>query len=137
MYLNLYNNSLSTLDGFEALKHLKWLNVSGNQLKSLSTLSKNLQLEFIDASNNLIHDVDDLYDLFGLKSLNLNGNLLRSLRSAQTNLPRGIENFFIDENEIEDLGELSYLSSFERLGNLSIKNNPCLVSSLIKTLELN
>lgn len=137
MYLNLYNNSLSTLDGFEALKHLKWLNVSGNQLKSLSTLSKNLQLEFIDASNNLIHDVDDLYDLFGLKSLNLNGNLLRSLRSAQTNLPRGIENFFIDENEIEDLGELSYLSSFERLGNLSIKNNPCLVSSLIKTLEFN
>lgn len=32
-YLNLLNNSLSSLDCFKQLKNLRWLNVSGNQIK--------------------------------------------------------------------------------------------------------
>ena len=40
-YVNLLNNSLSSLDGFKELKLLIWINVSGNQIKVSLILSPN------------------------------------------------------------------------------------------------
>ncbi|XP_015686020.1 centrosomal protein of 97 kDa-like, partial [Protobothrops mucrosquamatus] len=62
-------------------------------------------------------------------TLLLHGNIITSLRSAPSCLPQGLTIFSLAENEIRDLNEISFLTCFPKLEQLSIMNNPCVMAT--------
>lgn len=150
--LELRNNSLADLAFLLNNKEevyfpkLKRLDLSLNQLSSLSHISKMPDLEDLNLSNNNLHDLEEISQLSKLKNLDLTDNEylrdlplkkiesleslnlsscgLSSLNLIQEN--KQIKHLYLSYNEIKDL---SQLADFEKLETLYLSNNS------IKSLE--
>ncbi|KAM6140832.1 centrosomal protein of 97 kDa [Pterocles gutturalis] len=127
--LNLPHNSIGYVEGLKDLVHLEWLNLSGNNLKAMEQINSCLSLQHLDLSDNNIAQLGDLSKLTSLKTLLLHGNIITSLRTAPVCLPQNLTVFSLAENEIRDLNEVSFLASLRQLEQLSIMNNPCVIST--------
>ncbi|KAK3595229.1 hypothetical protein CHS0354_021545 [Potamilus streckersoni] len=127
--LNLSNNSLVSIDGLRDLVELTWLNLSGNSVKVIEGLQTNVNLQHLDLSDNSISSLSDISMLQGLQTLLLHGNILTTLRQAPQFLPSSIVILSLAENEISDINEVSYLSCFAQLQQLSVMNNPFLMTT--------
>ncbi|PFI72437.1 leucine-rich repeat domain-containing protein [Bacillus cereus] len=68
------------LNSFSGLTSLIWLNLSCNQIKDVSFLSRLTSLEFLYLNANKIINVSPLASLTALKHLNLNANKINDLR---------------------------------------------------------
>ncbi|XP_005237547.2 centrosomal protein of 97 kDa isoform X1 [Falco peregrinus] len=127
--LNLPHNSIGYVEGLKDLVHLEWLNLAGNNLKAIEQINSCLSLQHLDLSDNNIAQLSDLSKLTLLKTLLLHGNIITSLRTAPVCLPQNLTVFSLAENEIRDLNEVSFLTSFHQLEQLSIMNNPCVMAT--------
>ncbi|NXK12316.1 CEP97 protein, partial [Herpetotheres cachinnans] len=127
--LNLPHNSIGYVEGLKDLVHLEWLNLAGNNLKAIEQINSCLSLQHLDLSDNNIAQLGDLSKLTSLKTLLLHGNIITSLRTAPVCLPQNLTVFSLAENEIRDLNEVSFLTSFRQLEQLSIMNNPCVMAT--------
>ncbi|XP_070606175.1 centrosomal protein of 97 kDa [Erythrolamprus reginae] len=127
--LNLPHNSIGNVEGLKELMYLEWLNLAGNNLKTIDQISCCSSLQHLDLSDNNISQIGDISRLSSLKTLLLHGNIITSLRSAPSCLPQGLTIFSLAENEIRDLNEISFLTSFPKLEQLSIMNNPCVMAT--------
>ncbi|XP_026519732.1 centrosomal protein of 97 kDa [Notechis scutatus] len=127
--LNLPHNSIGNVEGLKELVYLEWLNLAGNNVKTIDQISCCTSLQHLDLSDNNIPQIGDISRLSSLKTLLLHGNIITSLRSAPSCLPQGLTIFSLAENEIRDLNEISFLTSFPKLEQLSIMNNPCVMAT--------
>ncbi|XP_043926896.1 centrosomal protein of 97 kDa isoform X2 [Protopterus annectens] len=127
--LNLPNNSIGCVEGLKDLVHLEWLNLAGNNLKSTDHLNNASHLQHLDLSENNISQIGDLSKLTSLQTLLLHGNMITTLRSAPAQIPHGLLILSLAENEIRDLNEVSFLASFPKLEQLSVMNNPCVMTA--------
>ncbi|XP_015668697.1 centrosomal protein of 97 kDa [Protobothrops mucrosquamatus] len=127
--LNLPHNSIGYVEGLKELMYLEWLNLAGNNLKTIDQISCCISLQHLDMSDNNISQIGDISKLSSLKTLLLHGNIITSLRSAPSCLPQGLTIFSLAENEIRDLNEISFLTCFPKLEQLSIMNNPCVMAT--------
>ncbi|XP_064595237.1 uncharacterized protein LOC135461889 [Liolophura sinensis] len=122
--LNLPNNSIVSVEGLSNLTNLMWLNLSGNSIKVIENLSSNIHLQHLDFSDNCISSLSDLSFLGHLRTLLLHGNMISSVRTVPDFLPNSIVALSLAENELDNLAEISCLSSLIHLEQLSIMNNP-------------
>ncbi|XP_053168623.1 centrosomal protein of 97 kDa isoform X2 [Hemicordylus capensis] len=127
--LNLPHNSIGYVEGLKDLACLEWLNLAGNNLKTIDQINICTSLQHLDLSDNNISQIGDISKLLSLKTLLLHGNIITSLRTAPACLPQGLAILSLAENEIRDLNEISFLSSFPELEQLSIMNNPCVMAT--------
>ncbi|XP_076974632.1 centrosomal protein of 97 kDa-like isoform X2 [Tamandua tetradactyla] len=127
--LNLPHNSIGYVEGLKELVHLEWLNLAGNNLKAMEQISSCTALQHLDLSDNNIPQIGDLSKLVSLKTLLLHGNIITSLRMTPAYVPRSLAILSLAENEIRDLNEISFLASLTELEQLSIMNNPCVMST--------
>ncbi|XP_060090565.1 centrosomal protein of 97 kDa isoform X2 [Heteronotia binoei] len=127
--LNLPHNSIGYVEGLKDLVHLEWLNLAGNNLKLMDQLNSCTSLQHLDLSDNNISQIGDISKLSSLKTLLLHGNIITSLRTTPACLPQGLAILSLAENEVRDLNEISFLSSFPELEQLSIMNNPCVMAT--------
>lgn len=116
--LSLVGCSLSSLAGLEALTELEVLDVSDNDLTSLSPISGLPSLAELYAAGNALTDCSDLSELTGLVYLDLSSNQLEDL-SALTGMKR-LRTLYVQRNTISDLAPLSGLTE---LTTLDVANN--------------
>ncbi|CAF0769438.1 unnamed protein product [Rotaria sordida] len=124
--LNLSYNLIDSIDCLRTLQNLVMLNISNNNIHSIAILNACHTLQSLDASENSIQQIEDLSHLIELKYLNLHKNFLDTLISIPRYWPKSLHTLIISDNEIQDLTEISYLSSFFNLNTFYIINNPCL-----------
>ncbi|CAF0823061.1 unnamed protein product [Adineta steineri] len=124
--LNLSHNLIDSIDSLKSLQNLVMLNISNNNISSIAILNSCHALQSLDASGNSIQQIEDLSQLTKLKYLNLHKNFIDTLNSVSRHWPKSLHTLVISDNEIQDLTEISYLSSFISLNTLYIIDNPCL-----------
>ncbi|CAM9669139.1 unnamed protein product, partial [Phaeothamnion confervicola] len=89
VHLNLSENHLERLEGFDALPQLQELDVSRNRLAATTGLSRNTRLRSLSFAGNAIRRVDGLEPLRELRDLDLSDNSLRTsvaLRALSLNV---------------------------------------------------
>ncbi|CAF4506209.1 unnamed protein product, partial [Rotaria sp. Silwood2] len=124
--LNLSYNLIESIDYLRTLQNLVMLNISNNNIHSIAILNACHALQSLDASENAIQQIEDLSQLTALKYLNLHKNFIDILISIPRYWPKSLHTLVISDNEIQDLTEISYLSSFFNLNTFYIVDNPCL-----------
>ncbi|GMH62661.1 hypothetical protein TrRE_jg3969 [Triparma retinervis] len=82
--VDLSNNSLSTLDGFEVLVNLAHLNVSENSISSLWGLNANTKLVELHISRNSIRLIEGLERLKRLKVADLSHNRIKTYSDVRS-----------------------------------------------------
>lgn len=91
------------LPGLKDLRHLQWLSLANNKLKSLQNIQFSVSLVHLDVSDNQIANLMDLSSLTKLKTLLLNRNSIQSLERAPLYLPAALSVLGLAENKIGDL----------------------------------
>ncbi|WPC41011.1 cell wall-binding repeat-containing protein [Clostridium sp. JS66] len=91
--LDLTNQNIVSISGLENLVHLKSLNLSYNQIKDISPIVRLDELENLNLSHNNIEDVSYISNLVNLKELNLSDNKISDLDHSR--------NMYKEENETE------------------------------------
>lgn len=131
--LNLKGNNIEDLEGiFKVSNTITHLQLSANQLKNISLLSKFKNLEYLDLSTNKIFDITPLKNLNQLKFLYIDNNQINTI--PKFSYPRLIE-LWIYSNNIIDINNLKYLKSIK---SLNVSNNKIVdISVLTKLKNLN
>lgn len=114
---NQFNNLSSKFDKFE---NLQILNLSYNKLTNLRCLKELRNLTSLDLSFNLIENIEFLENFKMLHYLNLSHNKIKGQINFRNLILWFLEDLIIDNNEINELINLSELPS---LINLSANNN--------------
>ncbi|CAF3210006.1 unnamed protein product [Rotaria socialis] len=82
-YLNLRSNQIRNIDNLDSLQYLQQLNLSCNQLESLTGFPERLNfLEVLDLADNQLHnlsDIDRLSEFHLIRDLNLRGNKITEI----------------------------------------------------------
>ncbi|GFY71397.1 carboxypeptidase N subunit 2 [Trichonephila inaurata madagascariensis] len=120
--LDLSHNKLETISPeiFEALRNLREINLSDNEIRILGDLfSKNSRLERIDLSRNLIQSCDSIfYGLQNLKSIDLSYNQLE----VPHELPPEVGELYLQNNLLTSLINLN-IHSLTYLRYLDVERN--------------
>ncbi|RUS84615.1 hypothetical protein EGW08_007642 [Elysia chlorotica] len=127
--LSLSNNSIISIEGLDQLKQLTWLDLSSNSIKTIEHLPHGGKLHYIDLSDNDISMISDLEHLKELKTLLLHSNNISTIKSAAQHLPQSLTVLSLADNNLCDLNEICYLNGLDKLQQLSIADNPCVLSS--------
>ncbi|AWI03697.1 cell wall-binding repeat-containing protein [Clostridium drakei] len=96
--LDLTNQNILSISGLENLIHLKSLNLSYNQIKDISPIVRLDELENLNLSHNNIEDISYISNLVNLKEVNLSDNQISDLDHSR--------NMYKEENATE-YGETS------------------------------
>lgn len=72
--VDLSNNNLTDLDGLGQLHHIERLYLSNNHIWMLDAISNLSNLQVLDISNNHVNDLSSLFELMHLNYLNVMGN---------------------------------------------------------------
>lgn len=108
---------ISTLASITKLKKLEQLNISNNQLKSLTGLNKLDSLTFAHLNNNEISKLESLNNLQNLKELNLSNNEIT--RVELLSILQNIQTLDLHHNSIKDLSPIKNI--IERIGIINDK----------------
>ncbi len=150
--INLKNNSINDLDGLlKVANTLTHLNLSGNRLNKINSISTFKELKYLDLSSNQITDITGLSNLKNLEYLYLDNNNITTI--PELNLPKLIE-FWAYSNKINDIStfkdltsikslnisnnqisNISHLAKLKKLEVLSVSNNRIIEISTLKTLK--
>ena len=99
--LDLYDNLISHIKGFEGLVNLTSLDLSFNKIKHikrLETLKKLTDLYFVQ---NKISTIEGLEGLGKLRNLELGGNRIREIQGLDT--LTGLEELWLGKNKIKEI----------------------------------
>ena len=72
----------------------------------------------------------DLRHMKSLSTVLFHGNMITSLRFAAEALPKSVAILSLAENELQDLTEVSHLYHLPALEQLSVMNNPAVISGV-------
>lgn len=116
-----YNAEISSLEGLQYAKNLKYIGLSGNYIKDLSPILGITTLESVDLSNNLLTDISGLGSTkwTALNYINLNNNFINFKNSTNyntlKNIMKSIQNEYYDwENELTQ----TINSQYENIGEI-------------------
>ena len=118
-HLNLSNNQLGSLTDLSHLKNLQYVNLANNSLKNLDGFSNLTHLRELRVDRNEISGIEGILDLDGLLTLDLRRNKLKSIDLSTAQLRR-LTDLDLSENSICSVKGLSSLKS---LSNLNLSNN--------------
>lgn len=135
--LDLSDNNIPCIEGISSLKNLEWLNLSGNSIEEVENLDKSINLNHLDLSENSVAVISGLRTLKKLKTLLLHGNLISSLAVIKDELSTSVCTLSLADNDISDLNEIVNLSSLVNLEQLSLVNNPCVMTNGLWRQEIN
>ena len=120
--INLSNNSITGINGFNDLKDLTIFKISNNQLTIIPIFENCPKLSYLDLSNNEINyfridNYDNSKDS-NIKTLLLSNNNIEFLEF--TKYFQKVEHLDLSQNQLQGFGELSY---FKNLNYLNLSNN--------------
>lgn len=145
IFLDLYNNKLTTLDGcLSLIRGLRVLMIGKNRITNITNLSNLRKLDVLDLHSNEITEVSGLDNLAELRVLNLAGNRISIVNHLSTltsltelNLRRNciqnvfeldniasLQRIFLSHNKIINETHISCLFSLKNLLELSLDSNP-------------
>ena len=115
--LDLTGNKVSDISAVSGLTNLRTLNLARNEIRYISVLSNLIKLTNLDLSHNEIRDFSVLSTLkTKLATLYLDGS---KIRTTDPLLPlTNLQNLFIRDHRITDVGELLKLARLENLQDL-------------------
>ena len=127
--LTLSNNSISDISAVSGLTNLRILNLARNEIRYISVLSNLIKLTSLDLSHNEIRDFSVLSTLkTKLATLYLDGS---KIRTTDPLLPlTNLQNLFIRDHRITDVGELLKLARLENLQDLRLDSSRLVLSKL-------
>jgi len=120
-------NKLTSVPSLEKLTNLEKLNLSYNEIKSIS-ISGLSKLQEIDLSSNKISSIS-FKNLSNLKLLKLNENEIASIPSSLTQL-KNLETLILNYNNISSIP--SHIKNLSKLKKLDLTNNR--ITSIQETL---
>lgn len=121
--LTITHNMLSELTAWDRLANLQYVNVSNNDIKSLSAFNSLVHLRGLVADNCGLANLDGVRFHDSLLTLRARGNSIEKLNFDGTNLQR-LTSLDLEGNkirEIESLHELSSLTYLNLKGNQMVK----------------
>ena len=116
--LELYDNLVKSIDGFEALKNLTILDLSFNKIKHIKNLNHMTKLKELYFVQNRIRKIENLDYLSNLTMIELAGNRISEIENLEP-LPL-LEELWLAKNKISTIANLS---SLRHLRLLDIKSN--------------
>ena len=149
IFLDLYNNKISTLDGpLSSLKTLRVLMAGKNRITSISNLTNLKKLDVLDLHSNEIAEIGGFDSLSDLRVLNLAGNFIKTVRNlsslqslTELNLRRNdiefvqglddipsLQRIFLSHNKIDSMDNIECIFHVKYLLELSLDGNPISVS---------
>ena len=117
--LNVAQNRHTVMASFGHLLHLEELDISGNQIDSLSHLSCLKHLHTLKADNNAISSLDGIDRIRSLVHVSLSGNRLKGVNLATTQWA-GLETLDASHNQLISIRGLSLM---RRLKSLNLDHN--------------
>ncbi|SZF00797.1 unnamed protein product [Blumeria hordei] len=108
--LYIAENCISDMTAWGHLTNLQYVDVSNNELESLSSLKSLVHLRGIRADKNKISDLKGVSELDGLLNLRLRDNNLRSLDFQNTKL-QSLTNLDVRGNQITEIQNIQELES--------------------------
>ncbi|RMZ91102.1 hypothetical protein DV736_g1661, partial [Chaetothyriales sp. CBS 134916] len=116
--LELYDNLLKTIEGFEDLKHLTTLDLSFNKIKTIKNISHMTSLKELYFVQNRISKIENLANLGSVRMIELAGNRIREIEKLEP--LKSLEELWLAKNKITTIANLSALRS---LRLLDLKSN--------------
>lgn len=130
--LTITHNMLSELTAWDRLGNLQYVNVSNNDVKSLSAFNGLVHLRGLVADNCGLTNLDGIRFHDSLLTLRARGNSIEKLSFDGTNLQR-LTSLDLEDNKIRELESLHELSS---LTYLNLKGNQLVKFSSAVSLAL-
>ncbi|KAF2107118.1 hypothetical protein BDV96DRAFT_589723 [Lophiotrema nucula] len=116
--IDLYDNLISHIKGFDAFTELVSLDLSFNKIKHIKRLNHLMKLKDLYFVQNKISTIEGLDGLSNLRQLELGANRVRSIENLET--LTGLEELWLGKNKITEIKGLDTLSN---LKILSIQSN--------------
>ncbi|MCJ1384746.1 Protein phosphatase 1 regulatory subunit sds22 [Xylographa soralifera] len=116
--LDLYDNLISHIRGFDTLVWLRSLDLSFNKIKHIKNISHLKELTDLYFVQNKIQKIEGLEGLSKIRNLELAANRIREIENLET--LKGLEELWLGKNKITELKNLSTLSN---LKILSLQSN--------------
>ncbi|RMD42585.1 hypothetical protein DV735_g2526, partial [Chaetothyriales sp. CBS 134920] len=117
--LELYDNLIKHIDGFQDLKKLTTLDLSFNKIKHIKNLSHMTALQELYFVQNRISKIENLDGLASVRMLELAGNRIREIENLEP-LQQSLQELWLAKNKISAITNLSSLTS---LRLLDLKSN--------------
>jgi protein NUD1 len=130
--LTITHNLLSELTAWDRLGNLQYVNVSNNEIKSLSAFNSLVHLRGLVADNCGLANLDGVRFHDSLQTLRARGNAIERLNFDGANLQR-LTSLDLESNEIREIESLHELSS---LTYLNLKGNQLVKFSSAEPLAL-
>ncbi|KAH0576839.1 Leucine-rich repeat protein [Spironucleus salmonicida] len=108
------------------------LALPNKNISNTSNLNEFIRVFFLNLQNNNITDFEFIRFMPELKILHLGFNQINSLKPFNhqdehgTYFFKGLEIVYLQNNQIRDLGEISFLSDARNLNIVDLRNNPIL-----------
>ncbi|RMZ78338.1 hypothetical protein DV738_g3869, partial [Chaetothyriales sp. CBS 135597] len=116
--LELYDNLIKHIDGFQDLKHLTTLDLSFNKIKTIKNISHMTSLQELYFVQNRISKIENLDNLASVRMIELAGNRIREIENLEP--LQSLEELWLAKNKITSIANLSSLTS---LRLLDLKSN--------------
>lgn len=137
--LDLSNNELKSLSPLSYLPNLEELSASGNQISKIGDLSKCRKLQEVNLSCNKLFDLTGIANLPNIQILDVSQNELKCLKSLGK--MKSLEELNVDTNHVSSF--ISFPSIFPKLQILRVCDNSvshwedvCSLSGLPELVEL-
>lgn len=136
--LNISNNNITSISGMENFNGLRNLNLANNNISDDSKIKALTNLEILNLANNKLNDsYDCIENLYGLTNLNISGNNVTNLKCLDTlltNIEKEYQEKVLKELTISNnnISDINVLSKIPTLEILSMQFNNI---SNIKALE--
>ncbi|CAG9812127.1 unnamed protein product [Chironomus riparius] len=118
----------SNLQKLSAVKNLKWIKITGNNLGDIDSFTFNdaLELKYIDLASNKITKIPDNFfsDLNNLSYLNLNENLLISFGENLLPTVNSIKEFYGSGNKLQKIAN-KFIKNLKSADIIELMGNSC------------
>ncbi|KAJ1608178.1 leucine rich repeat-containing protein [Cryptosporidium canis] len=113
--LKLRDQGISGIEELTQAKNLRKIDVSKNELESVSFIKYCWSLTDINLSNNSLNSVDDICNLENVRVLNISNNGIRSIESLcrSPGLQRSLKVLIANHNKIRHIPDLSCFKELE------------------------
>lgn len=117
--LDLYDNLIGHIRGFDQMKHLHTLDLSFNKIKHIKNLSMLKELKELYFVQNKISKIENLDSLPSLRMVELAANRIREIEGLEAQT-QSLEELWLGRNKILELRNMDHL---QNLRLLDVKSN--------------